>query len=66
MRRRYPERRVALVLEVRARAAAGRFDDVDRLRRSARQMSALIHGLQVAVSTYKDLRHETRTQGGPS
>ncbi|MCB1150889.1 hypothetical protein KDK88_05040, partial [bacterium] len=32
-------------------------DDVDRLRRSARQMSALIHGLQVAVSTYKDLRH---------
>ncbi len=31
MRRRYPERRVALVLEVRARAAQGRFDDVDRL-----------------------------------
>lgn len=33
MRRRHPERRVALVLEVRARAAQGRFDEVDRLLR---------------------------------
>lgn len=31
MRRRYPERRVALVLEVRARAAQGRLDEVNRL-----------------------------------
>lgn len=39
MRRRYPERRVALVLEVRARAAQGRFDEVDRLLDLAETLS---------------------------
>ncbi|MEK9506470.1 serine/threonine-protein kinase [Gaopeijia maritima] len=39
MRRRHPERRVALVLEVRARAAQGRMDEVARLLDLAETMA---------------------------
>lgn len=39
-------------------------DDVEKVRDTIRRLSALVHGLQVAVRAYQDMRHENRTNEG--